>query len=98
MQYFTDLPNQPPITTSFVQTRGSIPLYWKQDINLAYEPPIEIGIFYILLFYSSLTIAYVTDDTPLRLHLSEQINFYNKQVILNLVKKKGAEMSLGKVW
>jgi hypothetical protein len=37
----------------------------------------------------------VTDDTPLRLHLSEQINFYNKQVILNLVKKKGAEMPLG---
>jgi hypothetical protein len=45
MQYYSDVPNQPPTTTSFVQTRGSIPLYWKQDINLAYEPPIEIGNF-----------------------------------------------------
>lgn len=69
-----------PLYTSFIQIRGSIPLFWKQDINLAYEPPIEID---------------SSDDSPLRLHLSEQVNFYNKQVLVNLVKKKGAEGPLG---
>jgi hypothetical protein len=71
-----------PQYTSFVQTRGSIPLFWKQDINLAYEPPIVVD---------------HQDDSALKSHFSEQINFYNKQVILNLVKKKGAEKALGYV-
>src|SRR5262249_14244754 len=27
---------------SFVQIRGSIPVVWRQNVNLQYEPPIEI--------------------------------------------------------
>ena len=77
--------NKKPIVmyqTSFVQTRGSIPLFWKQDVDLAYEPPIVID---------------HNDDSPMRKHFAEQINLYNKNVLVNLVKKKGAEGPLGTV-
>lgn len=27
---------------SFVQIRGSIPIYWRQNVNLLYKPPLEL--------------------------------------------------------
>jgi hypothetical protein len=34
-----------PYYTSYVQHRGSIPLFWSQDVNMAPKPPIESNFF-----------------------------------------------------
>jgi hypothetical protein len=68
-------------SSSYLQTRGSIPLVWRQVVNLAYEPPIEID------EHSS--------PQPLKLHFEEQYKLYNKHVILNLLKESGSEKKLG---
>ncbi|KAK2713729.1 phosphatidylinositol-3-phosphatase SAC1-like [Artemia franciscana] len=64
--------------TSFVQTRGSIPLFWNQKPNLEYKPSIVIDTFkvHILAFTK---------------HFEEQILQYGQQVLLNLANQKGPE-------
>jgi len=71
-------------TSSFLQTRGSIPLVWRQVVNLSYEPAIEID--------------EQSSPGPLKLHFEEQYKLYNKQIILNLLKTKGSEGKLGQLY
>ncbi|TDL28775.1 hypothetical protein BD410DRAFT_738463 [Rickenella mellea] len=68
-------------TLSFVQTRGSIPVYWAEVNNLRYKPDLQIM---------------ELQDTVdvMRLHLQEQVNVYGEQSLVNLVKHKGHEMPL----
>ncbi|KAK2725367.1 phosphatidylinositol-3-phosphatase SAC1-like [Artemia franciscana] len=64
--------------TAFVQTRGSIPLFWNQLPNLKYKPSVVIDSFkeHIL---------------ALTKHFEEQVLQYGQQVLLNLVDQKGSE-------
>lgn len=65
-----------PRYTSFVQHRGSIPLYWTQDLNKLPKPPIEINLSDP--FYQSSSI-----------HFNNLFQRYGLPVIvLNLIKTK----------
>ncbi|CCE86927.1 Piso0_005450 [Millerozyma farinosa CBS 7064] len=65
-----------PRYTSFVQHRGSIPLYWSQDLNRLPKPPIEIHLSDP--FYQSSAI-----------HFNNLFKRYGAPVIiLNLIKTK----------
>ncbi|XP_054275237.1 phosphatidylinositol-3-phosphatase SAC1 [Macrosteles quadrilineatus] len=64
--------------SSFVQTRGSIPLYWQQLPNLKYKPrPTLIGT-------ENHTEAFIK-------HFEAQIMDYERQVLVNLVDHRGSE-------
>ena len=59
--------------SSFVQTRGSIPLFWQQAPNLKYKPAPKLS----------------ADDNHLMAfsrHFDSQIFHYGKQVLVNLVR------------
>ncbi|CAH2353689.1 polyphosphoinositide phosphatase [[Candida] railenensis] len=65
-----------PRFTSFVQHRGSIPLYWTQDLNRLPKPPIEINLSDP--FYQSSAI-----------HFNNLFERYGSPIIiLNLIKTK----------
>ncbi|XP_049879957.1 phosphatidylinositol-3-phosphatase SAC1 isoform X2 [Pectinophora gossypiella] len=66
--------------TSFVQTRGSIPLYWTQYPNLKYKPHMELSHEDHVAAYSK--------------HLIDQHQRYGNQVLLNLIDQRGNEEDL----
>lgn len=66
-----------PRYTSYIQHRGSIPLYWSQDVsNMSPKPPIELNC--VDPFYSSAA-----------LHFSNMFARYGKPLlVLNLIKSR----------
>lgn len=66
-------------TASFVQTRGSIPLYWQQRPNLKYKPP------------PTLEQHLGEHSQCFAKHLEHQVGLYGAVTMLNLVDQKGAE-------
>lgn len=72
-------------STSFVQTRGSMPFYWQQLPNLRYKPP-------------PCLIAGKDHLGALSAHFNTQLQLYGKQVAINLVDQKGAEGELEKTF
>lgn len=66
---------------SFVQTRGSIPVFWSQRPNLKYKPRPQIN-----------KVANHMDG--FQRHFDSQVIIYGKQVIINLVNQKGSEKPL----
>lgn len=69
--------------SSFVQTRGSIPLFWTQLPNLRYKPA------------PTLTPGY-NHLEAFQKHFDNQIYTYGNQVIVNLIDQKGPEKALGR--
>ena len=67
---------------AYIQTRGSIPLFWRQVINVKYQPKLVIE-------------ERSATSTALRTHFSEQIALYGDQVVVNLINKHGYESPLG---
>ncbi|XP_074618210.1 phosphatidylinositol-3-phosphatase SAC1-like isoform X1 [Acropora palmata] len=69
-------------TCSFVQTRGSIPLYWSQRPNLKYKPT---------------PILNQTADHKhgFNLHMDKERVYYGDVVLINLIDQKGPEKVLG---
>lgn len=66
---------------SFVQTRGSIPLFWSQKPNIRLKPkPV---------------LATIDHDEAFARHFEEQIQLYGRQAIVNLSNSTGAEGALG---
>jgi len=68
--------------SSYVQTRGSIPLYWSQKPCLKYKP-------------KPLLSARHDHRKASQLHLDNQIVYYGNQVLVNLIDTKGSEKVLG---
>ncbi|CAG9792900.1 unnamed protein product [Diatraea saccharalis] len=66
--------------SSFVQTRGSIPLYWSQYPSLKYKPPMELA-------HEDHVAAYTK-------HLRDQQLRYGNQVLVNLIDQQGKEEAL----
>lgn len=65
-----------PRYTSFIQYRGSIPLYWSQDLNRLPKPPIEINLL-DPFFQSS------------ALHFNNLFQRYGQPItVMNLIKTK----------
>uniref|UniRef100_UPI003AAEC320 phosphatidylinositide phosphatase SAC2 isoform X3 n=1 Tax=Centroberyx gerrardi TaxID=166262 RepID=UPI003AAEC320 len=69
-------------TLSFVQTRGSVPVFWSQaGYRYNPRPRLEKG--------EKETISYFAS------HFEEQLKLYKKQVIINLVDQSGREKLIG---
>ncbi|XP_060943842.1 phosphatidylinositide phosphatase SAC2 isoform X1 [Limanda limanda] len=69
-------------TLSFVQSRGSVPVFWSQaGYRYNPRPRLEKG--------EKETMSYFAD------HFDEQLKLYQKQVIINLVDQTGREKVIG---
>ncbi|XP_041974795.1 phosphatidylinositol-3-phosphatase SAC1 [Aricia agestis] len=66
--------------SSFVQTRGSIPLYWTQYPDLKYKPGMSLAAEDHVAAYTR--------------HLRDQLQRYGNQVLLNLIDQRGKEEAL----
>lgn len=69
------------IRFSFVQTRGSVPIYWAEINNLRYKPDLKI-------------LELSGSPESLKLHLDSQVNEYGTQYLINLVNQKGYELPI----
>ncbi|KAH3745931.1 phosphatidylinositide phosphatase SAC1 [Pelomyxa schiedti] len=70
------------IVASYVQTRGSIPLFWTQKPTLAYKPPPTLS-------------RPLDAAMPACIkHFEEQMRLHGDQVCINLVDQKGKELIL----
>lgn len=58
--------------SSFVQTRGSIPLFWNQYPNLKYKPSPDLQ-------------TGLDNVSAYTRHIENQIMLYGRQVLVNLV-------------
>jgi hypothetical protein len=65
-------------TLSYVQTRGSVPVYWAEVNNLHYIPDLQIR---------GVDSALVSAQK----HFDQQIDIYGDQWLVNLVNQKGRE-------
>ncbi|KAI9598348.1 SacI homology domain-containing protein [Syncephalis fuscata] len=70
---------------SFIQTRGSIPVYWAQVCTLKYTPTLHLD-----TKQDSLSAA--------RKHFNDQIALYGPQIVVNLVNKHGYEKPMSDVF
>jgi len=71
---------------SFVQIRGSIPLYWQQVPTLKYTPKVE------------LTGEPASQALVLNKHLTKQIASYGDIIVVNLIDKKKDQLMLGALY
>lgn len=67
--------------SSFVQTRGSIPLFWTQRPNLKYKPRPQLD-------------AGRDHAAAAGRHVAEQLGLYGRQVMVNLIDHCGSEKAL----
>lgn len=72
---------QGKLRMSYVQTRGSIPIFWAQITNLKYAPTLQ---------------AIQTPQTAaaLRRHIQSQLHIYGPQTVVNLINKTGYEKKM----
>lgn len=63
---------------SYVQTRGSVPVYWAEINNLRYKPDLKI-------------MDLSTTAESLARHFEQQVGLYGDQYLVNLVNKSGYE-------
>ncbi|CAI7626935.1 unnamed protein product [Penicillium pancosmium] len=63
---------------SFVQTRGSVPVFWAEVNNLKYTPKLQVR-------------GVETAIEAARKHFTEQIRLYGENYMVNLVNQKGRE-------
>ncbi|XP_052060415.1 phosphatidylinositol-3-phosphatase SAC1-like isoform X2 [Mytilus californianus] len=70
------------VRCSYVQTRGSIPIFWSQRPNLKYKPKIKINA--------------ANYPEVFQRHFDNQVYNYGEQVIVNLVNQAGSEGLLEK--
>lgn len=66
------------IRMSFIQTRGSVPVYWAEINNLRYKPDMIIPDNPLL-------------DASFEKHFTNQVAVYGKNYLVNLVNQKGYE-------
>jgi hypothetical protein len=68
---------------SFVQTRGSIPVFWSQTPDITYKPK------------PRLTATEKRNAAAFKSHMDELSRHYNRHVLINLINRKGAEAVIG---
>uniref|UniRef100_A0A7S3G9Q0 SAC domain-containing protein n=2 Tax=Palpitomonas bilix TaxID=652834 RepID=A0A7S3G9Q0_9EUKA len=71
------------VVNAFLQTRGSIPIIWKQDPNMKWNPtPKRDG-------------SDEKDHSLFSTHMKDTVRAYGKQVIIDLIDQKGKELIIG---
>ena len=86
---------------SFTQTRGSIPVLWEQPVTLKYTPKIHFqrgGQAVDLKDEQARRKFEAATELACRKHFETQLSIYGKQICLNLVNQKGAELALVKAF
>ncbi|KAG5361478.1 Phosphoinositide phosphatase SAC1 [Yarrowia sp. C11] len=68
---------EPPRVYSYLQTRGSVPVYWGEVINLKYKPNLQIG---------------QPAADAAKQHFDDQVKRYGRNYLVNLVNQKGYEL------
>ncbi|KAJ3159758.1 Phosphatidylinositide phosphatase SAC1 [Geranomyces michiganensis] len=68
--------------TAYVQTRGSMPMYWTQTANIRYQPKLEI-------------LPNPKTAESFKKHFKTQLDLYGNQIVVNLINKHGYEHPLG---
>ncbi|KAL4890967.1 SacI homology domain-containing protein [Aspergillus ambiguus] len=71
-------PGQDLQVMAFVQTRGSVPVYWAEINNLKYTPKLQVR-------------GVETALDSAQKHFAEQIRLYGENYLVNLVNQKGRE-------
>ncbi|CCM01619.1 uncharacterized protein FIBRA_03680 [Fibroporia radiculosa] len=71
-------PDDTSVQLSFVQIRGSVPVFWAEVNTLRYKPDVQI-----------MDIQETVDAT--RKHLLDNVSIYGEQSLVNLVNQKGHE-------
>lgn len=71
---------------SYLQTRGSIPLVWTQTPTLKYNPKLKIG-----------EDAQLNEEVA-KTHLTHCVEKYGKNVLVNLIDKKGSQKTIGEAF
>lgn len=88
-------PNKAATTLSFVQIRGSVPVFWAEINTLRYKPDLQImdlqDSVIIPLRIILLSTEPVVEVDATRRHLQEQVALYGDQSLVNLVDQKGYE-------
>ena len=69
---------QDPQVLAFVQTRGSVPLYWAEVNDLKYTPKLQVR-------------GVETSVEAAQKHFTEQVKLYGDNYMVNLVNQKGRE-------
>lgn len=101
-------PNKGLIKASYVQTRGSVPIFWTEINNLRYRPDLKImeipqTVSDLRWFSSSqactLIVLHVLgslsfQQEALGKHFERQIELYGDQYIVNLVNSSGYEKAV----
>ncbi|CAG61198.1 uncharacterized protein GVI51_K00143 [Nakaseomyces glabratus] len=67
-----------PELFSFLQTRGSVPVYWAEINNMKYKPKLVLG--------DNSTLE------STKKHFDEQVSLYGDNYLVNLVNQKGHEL------
>ncbi|KAL9622004.1 MAG: hypothetical protein Q9160_003666 [Pyrenula sp. 1 TL-2023] len=70
---------------SYVQTRGSVPVYWAEVNNLRYTPRLQVR-------------GVETAVDAARKHFSEQVRIYGENYLVNLVNQRGREERVKKAY
>lgn len=70
---------------SYVQTRGSVPVYWAEVNNLHYTPKLQVR-------------GVETAVEAARKHFDEQIRMYGENYLVNLVNQRGREDRVKKAY
>lgn len=70
---------------SYVQTRGSVPVFWAEINNLKYIPKLQIR-------------GVDTAQNAARRHFTEQIRLYGENYLVNLVNQRGREERVKKAY
>ena len=70
---------------SYVQTRGSVPVYWAEVNTLRYVPNLQIR-------------GIETAVEAAKLHFDEQIRLYGENYLVNLVNQRGREDRIKKAY
>ncbi|KAL8865745.1 MAG: hypothetical protein Q9174_006721, partial [Haloplaca sp. 1 TL-2023] len=70
---------------SYVQTRGSVPVYWAEVNTLRYVPDLQIR-------------GVETAIGPAKTHFDEQIRLYGDNYLVNLVNQRGREDRVKKAY
>eukprot|EP01088_Endostelium_zonatum_P000921 TRINITY_DN11196_c0_g1_i1.p1 TRINITY_DN11196_c0_g1~~TRINITY_DN11196_c0_g1_i1.p1 ORF type:complete len:618 (-),score=141.95 TRINITY_DN11196_c0_g1_i1:75-1850(-) len=71
--------------SSYLQTRGSIPLFWEQSIDTSYAPKLALT-------------QPTADFNACKRHFELQTQLYGSQMVVNLINHHGSESRLGTLY
>ncbi len=81
---------------SFVQIRGSVPVFWAEVNTLRYKPDLQImdlqdSVRLLRRHLSDLVLIFMLQLDAARKHFEEQVSIYGETSIVSLVNHKGHE-------